>query len=163
MFKRTGTSVSSSSCLMNIITVLHKAFSLWRANPERLVGFFPRFLDGEVPRYRIISDRAVFVHKSYLNSLAFQVASEVAAASYHKACGDLALSVAVSSLSSRPPAAVRARPLELLSRLKGEGDKEIRHVTSDEDCFKVLVQELGMMKDELPSEDMVYLGELKSQ
>ncbi|CAB9505595.1 64 protein [Seminavis robusta] len=101
---------------------IERAFSEWREDPSRLVGFYPfqhtseaddgasllspypdfglRSVSRATGPYSLVSDRAVFVHNSILRSLP----------SLPTACQDLSLSIIASSMTKKPPVAVLSNP-----------------------------------------------------
>jgi hypothetical protein len=117
---------------------LPTAFQTWRTDPSRLVGFFGfRQIGSEkssrsaantklglepVPTgsgpYSLVSDRAVFVHRLYLDSLPSRE---------DFSCCQVLLSLQVSAASTKSPLVMRANPRELLdsnsmSSLRGGHD-----------------------------------------
>ena len=93
------------------------AFQEWRLDPSRLVGFYPfhhqatagpesdetfrlRQVSLGQGAYSMLSDRAVFVHNSYLRNFP----------AIPDKCQRLGLSIAVSSVTSKPPVAVMSNP-----------------------------------------------------
>ena len=120
---------------------------------------------GEVSRgkgsYSVISDRAAFVHRSYLTSISAKAAMDAASEWSAKRTKDLsaecdsyALSLAVSAVSSKAPISVAAEPLEL--RSASSSTKQNSVSSSSAECLLGITSALGMQT--LPSEERVYVG-----
>eukprot|EP00550_Attheya_septentrionalis_P004348 CAMPEP_0198281340 /NCGR_PEP_ID=MMETSP1449-20131203/1310_1 /TAXON_ID=420275 /ORGANISM="Attheya septentrionalis, Strain CCMP2084" /LENGTH=435 /DNA_ID=CAMNT_0043977089 /DNA_START=423 /DNA_END=1727 /DNA_ORIENTATION=+ len=108
-----------------------RAFKVWKQSPDRLVGFFPfsheresrswtsigHFGLEEVKAgegdYTLVSDRAVFVHRLFLGSS--NILPSFGGAAVHQPCDSVALSVRVTAISSKPPIAISASPMDLNS------------------------------------------------
>lgn len=111
---------------------IERAFQEWRLDPTRLVGFYPYHhqasaaavsgTDREEPfqarqvslgqgAYSMMSDQAVFVHHIYLRNFP-EIPDDK--------CQRLGLSIAVSSITFKPPVAVMSNPLTTLQRSKRE-------------------------------------------
>jgi hypothetical protein len=91
-------------------------FQAWRKDPRRLVGYLAyrgpdKGLNGlhhVVPgtgSYTLVSDRALFVHKLYLDSLSYN---------RNSGCCDVILSAQVSTAFGRAPVVVKAHVMDLL-------------------------------------------------
>lgn len=73
--------------------------------------------------FSLVSDRAVFAHKLYVSSMPLY--------NYHSSCCQLLLSLQVSAVSGKPPALIKANPLEL------SGSEKTTEVEEKVDgCFK---------------------------
>ena len=70
---------------------LDRAFSEWKLDPGRFVGFLP----GGDSEYSLVSDSAAFVHRFYLSRRIFD-----------KECASFLLSAYVSTLSAKQPIAL---------------------------------------------------------
>ncbi len=95
---------------------LDNAFNTWKKDPRRFVGFFGfqpgnrSFVEQTVlgrtdGPYSILSDRAAFIHNSYLDALS-PFSGE--------ACCESLLSVQVSLASKMPPLRMKATPRQIL-------------------------------------------------
>lgn len=144
-------------------------FHLWQLNPDRMVGFFPYrhavsklqpLLEYTISattspispgsgQYELISSRAAFVHKEYLES--FDSTED-------SSCRPFALSVHCTSISAKAPLAVAADPQEqrtsdivpLLSH---------RHQWTRDEVSSCLTEWIeGHDIVSLPSEESTYLG-----
>ena len=113
-------------------------------------------------RYSVVSDRAAFVHRSYLTSISAKAATDAASEWSTKRanesvarCDSYSLSLAVSSVSSKAPSAVAAEPLELRSASPlSSNDSPVS--SSSAECLLGISSALGMHV--LPSEERVYVG-----
>ena len=114
---------------------LQRAFHQWRADPARLVGFFPL---RERESYSLVSDRAVFVHRLYLDQTTTKGSSSK--------CQHLVLSARVSTMSTKHPVAVAAKP-HLIAQPKDVGGLE---------CVPLLTKVIGMQS--LPKAKTAYVG-----
>jgi hypothetical protein len=112
-------------CFAHSFTLPSTAFQTWRTDPSRLVGFFgfrptgsekssrsaanPEIGLEPVPigsgPYSLVSDRAVFVHRLYLDSIPSRK---------DLSCCQVLLSLQVSAASAKSPVVMRANPRELL-------------------------------------------------
>ena len=122
---------------------------------------------GEISRgkgaYSVVSDRAAFVHRSYLASISAKAAMDAASEWSAKRTEDLstecdsyALSLAVSAVSSKAPISVAAEPLELRSTSSSSSKQQNSVSSSSAECLLGITSALGMQV--LPSEDRVYVG-----
>jgi len=123
---------------------------------------------GSIPRgsggYSVISDRAAFVHRSYLDSISAEAAMNAASEWSAKRSEDLrtecdsyALSLAVSAVSSKAPISVAAEPLELRSAVSSSSLSNRNAVSSSSaECLLGVTSALGMQV--LPSEERLYVG-----
>ena len=121
---------------------------------------------GEVSRgkgsYSVISDRAAFVHRSYLTSISAKAAMDAVSEWSAKRttkdlsaeCDSYALSLVVSAVSSKAPISVAAEPLEL--RSASSSTKRNSVSSSSAECLLGITSALGMQT--LPSEERVYVG-----
>lgn len=153
------------------------AFSVWIRNPDRMVGFdtydlVPGSLGGEMSSaplalesvangegaYSLVSDRAAFVHASYLSSKNVRAAREAALSSFYgtQECRSLALSVAATAISSGAPIAVVADPLELRAGFDSATALPRAEAEAAADCLLDVASFLHM--DLLPSQERVYLS-----
>jgi hypothetical protein len=114
-------------------------------------------------RYSVVSDRAAFVHRSYLTSISAKAATDAASEWSAKRadessvarCDSYSMSLAVSSVSSKAPISVAAEPLELRSASPtSSNDKSVS--SSSAECLLGISSALGMHV--LPSEERVYVG-----
>lgn len=125
---------------------MEKGFQAWRKDPRRLVGFLgykateedAKSLDDlqhVVPgtgSFAFVSDRAMFVHKQYLNALSSSNNGE------RHGCCDVSLSAQVSAAFEKAPVVVKAKVVDLL-----EGSMEgARHQVGlcDEQCIPSWLQ-----------------------
>lgn len=110
------------------------AFRTWRKDHRRLVGFFgfagshsdDKAISNLEPvssgsgSYSFVSDRAVFVHKRYLDSLP---------ETQKGTCCDVSLSLHVSVAFGKSPVVMKAKPVDLLERPSGSRISEYGHET----------------------------------
>lgn len=144
-------------------------FHLWRLDPDRMVGFFPYRHTVPYPqslleyttsataspvslgsgKYELISSRAVFVHKEYLES--FDSIED-------SACSPFALSVHCTAISAKAPLAVAAAPQEQRTSDIVPLLSSRQQWTRDEVslCLKQWIE--GHDIESLPSEESTYLG-----
>lgn len=114
-------------------------------------------------RYSVVSDRAAFVHRSYLTSISAKAATNAASEWSTKRtdesavarCDSYSLSLAVSAVSSKAPISVAAEPLELRSASPSSSNGNSVSSSSAE-CLLGVASALGMHI--LPSEERVYVG-----
>lgn len=132
---------------------LDKAFHIWNHNPLRIVGFYPYHyyysktfmrsyytLTAAEPftTYSIISDRASFVHRSYIKDYGVELSA---------LCRSILLSLQVTSLTKASPIAVDGRPLELkastavMGNLKEDEDSDRVEKNS---CLNLLMSEFNL-------------------
>ena len=112
-------------------------------------------------RYSVVSDRAAFVHRSYLTSISAKAATNAASEWSTKRadesavarCDSYSLSLAVSAVSSKAPISVAAEPLELRSASPSSSNSVS---SSSAECLLGVASALGMHV--LPSEERVYVG-----
>ena len=112
-------------------------------------------------RYSVVSDRAAFVHRSYLTSISAKAATDAASewstkrADSVARCDAYSMSLAVSSVSSKAPISVAVEPLELrLASPSSSNDNSVS--SSSAECLLGISSALGMHV--LPSEERVYVG-----
>ena len=125
---------------------------------------------GEVTRgtgkYSIVSNRAAFVHKSYLASMSASAATDLAdkwqqqrVSSFQNeledtndACESFSLSLAITAVSNEAPIAVAAHPLEL--RDLSIQNEQVPSVVAE--CVVEITSALDLKV--LPSEERIYVG-----
>jgi len=164
---------------------LDRAFQMWRVHSDRLVGFFPalhghetysqkrgerkveyNFVSGNVDgNYSLVSSRAAFVHSLYVKTFEesnkLEVGDSGSTALEEEACSPFGLSILVTAISSLPPIAVVADPIELrrtcslLRRLKGSS-LSLERPNEVSACLHQWVEGHGM--HDLPLEYTMYLG-----
>jgi len=168
---------------------LERGFKMWTKAPDQAVGFLPYTLhkapnqigspaDISTPTaaistgnmslepvqnigrtYNILSDRAMFVHRRYLQSKHFTVAIE---AGKQQPCERFILSISITSISRKPPIGVLSRPVDMrMSEVKGriletKHDEKYNEVL---ECLNDSMSDLGLIN--LPSESTLYLGRAK--
>lgn len=119
-------------------------FQAWRKDPRRLVGFlgykgtsvYGKSLDDlehVIPgtgSYAFVSDRAMFVHKLYLDSLSNKK---------RHGCCDVSLSAQVSAAFEKSPLVVKAKVVDLV---EGSSNQRARHQVDlcDERCIPSWLQ-----------------------
>ena len=150
------------------------AFRTWQTDTSRAVGFFP-FHDDRLGHpsnekalvgakhdekslmiYSLLSEKAMFVHKLYLNSLPMH---------QPLSCQEVLLSLQVAAISHKPPVAVVSHPRVLLddasaemhqsksSLRRGKQDSERKR---EKQCVQEWIQASGMKN--LPTEMSKYIG-----
>jgi hypothetical protein len=146
------------------------AFRIWRSDPSRLVGFFP-FLHSSAGKedgykngpvrlekvqlgtgsYSLVSNRAAFVHRLYLNALS---------SFDQESCQHVLLSLQVAAISAKPPVAVTAHPRELLDVSRNfpslRGEHGMNAMEQRANCRFDWIQANELM--DLPKESAMYLG-----
>ena len=174
---------------LRVLPNVSAAFGVWVKNPERMDGFYPYSLLpnrnqeelaksrstlyglGEIERgtgtYSVLSDRAAFVHSSYLTSAFTKAATEAAlqwqkngissfvgdsAQNLDDPCESFSLSIATTAVSDQAPIAVAAHPLEL--RSWSTPSEELS--ASAAECLLEIASTLDLQV--LPSEKRVYVG-----
>jgi len=144
---------------------LDRGFYTWKQHATQMVGFFPyhyqtkpklfgksfEILDTNetLNQYSILSDRASFVHRMYLGI--FQ--------NPPSPCNQIAVSIQITSVSSRPPILMAGKPLELQTSRTFRKIKLARHtkwLQSTNKCFSSMMENLGMK--ELPNETGTFIG-----
>lgn len=151
--------------------VIFPAFHEWQIDPTRLVGFYPfhhgwqqsnsnllrssssssrsfRFkkVTTRGGKYSMVSDRAVFVHKHYLQYIPPTPPDQ---------CQHLALSIVVSAMTSQSPVAVFSKPHTVRSSPK---TFESLDDTDDlESSCQKWVETLGV--EELPDQTATFVGQ----
>lgn len=117
-------------------------------------------------RYSVVSDRAAFVHRSYLTSISAKAANDAAEewkrgastsgdeARVRKDCGTFSLSLAVTAVSAKAPIAVAANPLELRGPSTTSSSDDVSNSAAE--CLLGTTSALELQV--LPSEERVYLG-----
>ncbi|KAG7356670.1 glycosyl transferase family 64 protein [Nitzschia inconspicua] len=145
-----------SEGIMVSCTDMERGFQAWRKDPRRLIGFLGykgSFHDAKssvelqlvVPgtgSYAFVSDRAMFIHKLYLDSLAN---------SESRSCCDVSLSAQVSMAFEKAPLVVKAKIADLVERSL---DGQIRHCL--EQCITPWLQVDGWRT--IPQELTAILG-----
>lgn len=160
--------ILSLSCfgLMNSCCFVYcfvEGFQAWRKDPRRLVGFLGykgladdgRHLDDlqhVIPgtgSYAFVSDRAMFVHKLYLDSLSNS--------SNRHGCCDVSLSAQVSAAFEKSPVVVKVNVVDLVEG-STDGNHRARHLVGlcDDRCRPSWLE----MDDwsTIPHEDTAILG-----
>jgi hypothetical protein len=148
---------------------LERGFRLWRLNPDRMVGFFPYRHAIPYPqplfeyttsataspialgsgKYELISNRAAFVHREYLES--FDSIED-------SACRPFALSVHCTAISAKAPLAVAADPQEQRASDIAPLLSHRQQWTRDEVSLCLAEWIEGHDIESLPSEESTYLG-----
>jgi hypothetical protein len=162
-----GSIVCAAFATMSIANFFRNplAFSSWREDPTRLVGFLPfqhsgdgeenikslpagspefhlRSVSSGKGSYSMVSDKAVFIHNAILRSLP----------SLPTGCDHLSVSAIVSFMTSKPPVAVVSKPLAIrYSTL-------IPSASEDRQCWQ-WVDSLGGIK--LPRQQASIVGHQK--
>lgn len=163
-------------------------FKMWIKAPDQAVGFLPYKLNkapkqigspsgissptAAIPTgnmslepvqnigrsYNILSDRAMFVHRRYLQSKHFTVAIEAG----KQQCERFILSISITSISRKPPIGVLSRPVDMrMSDVNGriletKYDEKYNEVVQ---CLNDSMSGFGLIN--LPSESTLYLGRAK--
>ena len=138
-------------------------FQAWRKDPKRLIGYFGFAESSEdttnisdlhhvVPgtgSYAFVSDRAVFVHRLYLDSLLTR--------DERGNCCDVSLSLQVSAAFEKAPVVVRANVVDLLEE-GTTGNHRLQHRVGDcsNECLPSWLQVNDMSS--LPHEHTAILG-----
>jgi hypothetical protein len=157
------------SCLLYFL-----AFKVWKQSPDRLVGFFPFSHERESRSwtsighfglekvkagegdYTLVSDRAVFVHRLFLGSA--NILPSHGGAAVHQPCDSVALSLRVTAISSKPPIAISASPIDLNSSniiQKLRKNDEQRRNDKSAMCLASWVAGLDTI---LPTESVTFVG-----
>jgi len=164
---------------------LDRAFNVWSKDPDRMVGFYTydllpsksgrqpvSYALGEVKRgggrYSVVSDRAAFIHRSYLTSLTAKAAKDAvsewkqsssasgdAAQQFSGICDSLTLSLAATAVSAKAPLAVASSPLKLRELSESASSKDDDSDSATE-CLLSITSALAMQV--LPSEQLFYVG-----
>mmetsp|Transcript_17623 Transcript_17623/g.28504 ORF Transcript_17623/g.28504 Transcript_17623/m.28504 type:complete len:388 (-) Transcript_17623:677-1840(-) len=145
-------------------TELEKGFQTWKRDPRRLVGFFGftgssedgnilSHLEHVAPgtgSYAFVSNRAVFVHKLYMDHLP--------AGDLRVDCCDVSLSLQVSLAFEETPVVVKAKVMDLLEKLEGVRGQEVG--VCDLQCFPSWLQVDHV--DTILHEHTAVLGEISA-
>jgi hypothetical protein len=137
-------------------------FQAWRKDPRRLIGYFGfsestedttslSNLEHVVPgtgSYAFVSDRAMFVHKLYLDSLLTR--------DERGACCDVSLSLQVSAGFEKAPVVVRANVVDLLEETTGNHRRHHRAGDCSNECLPSWLQVNDISS--LPHEHTAILG-----
>jgi hypothetical protein len=131
--------------------VLITAFNTWKKDPRRLVGFFGYKVPSEdtsgmlsslqhitpgIDSYAFVSNRAVFIHKLYLDSL--PAVGGYKDERHHGNCCDVSLSLQVSVAFDKPPVVVKANVVDLVEGPGGVRQQIIG--TCDDECVPSWLQ-----------------------
>lgn len=120
---------------------LQRGFHEWKVDPTRLVGFLP-LRNGEDGAYSLLSDRAVFAHQLYLDSVTKEPTLNVV----NPQCQHLALSAHVAALSLKSPVAITSKA----------SDVTVQPLRADRGCVKQLTRATGLQS--LPDTKITYVG-----
>lgn len=115
---------------------LARGFSEWRKDPSRSVGFIPLFQKGS--HYSFLSDRALFVHRSFLPSTT---------TSTTHACQEWVVSARVAAISRKHAVAVASKSAGTSS------------YSADPSCHSFVSDSLAV--SDLPSTNTIYVGARK--
>eukprot|EP00978_Attheya_sp_CCMP212_P032295 scaffold125465_cov49-Attheya_sp.AAC.2 len=157
-------------CLLSVL-----AFKVWKQSPDRLVGFFPFSHERETRSwtsighfgleevkagegdYTLVSDRAVFVHRLFLGSS--NILPSFGGAAVHQPCDSVALSLRVTAISSKPPIAISASPMDLnssniIQKLRKNDDQR----RNDKSAMCLASWMAGLDTMDLPTESVTFVG-----
>ncbi len=161
-------------------------FKLWTKAPDHAVGFLPYKLNKPSKQasqlsdissptsaistdklslepiqkighsYNILSDRAIFVHRRYLQSKNFNFVHE---GGKGQLCERFLLSISITSISRKPPIGLLSNPVDMRTfdtkgrNLQTKDDEKYNDVLN---CLNNAMSDLGLI--DLPSQSTLYLG-----